>query len=532
MTRLGPIAAANPPIADVAGPKAGADTHRIDDVTKIPEVPPPMPVPGVEPEAPTGNVLIARMGVQADLTDEAKLPRGPERKAAVFNDLVETARTSQVEALAKLDEFKAAGDVTHVESLYLPNAILITTKAGRHQAVSDALAGLANVKAVAENRTWSVQGALAPEQVGIAGAAAGAAFLTYARGFIDGPAFMDPGAGRLAQSGFIGPGQPVAEWGVAKINAPAAWAKGIEGTGVTIGIVDTGLDAAHPGIKPHYRGTRPDGSMEHDYNWFDPFMRSTEAFDDGDHGTHVAGSTAGGTDARAIGVAPGAKIIAAKAINAAGYNTTAATLQALQFMLAPTKTDGSAPDPTKGADVVNNSWGNANQADDTFIETFAALKAAGIEVVSAAGNDGPAEGTVSPPGSYPGYLSVAATNASDKIARFSSRGPSRFATPEEMTPNVAAPGDGVVSAVPGGRYQRMSGTSMASPHVAGAVALLLQAHPQATHEQIVAALTKSAVDIDRPGPDNASGFGRIDVAKALEHLGAAVGAETGGSGLD
>ncbi len=539
MTRLGPLASvAPPPIADAAQAKA---PNVVDDAAvvaaprtdaKIPEAPPLPDKPGIGPEAPTANVLIARMGVQADLTDEAQMARGPERKAAVYADLVETAKTSQVEALAKLEELKTAGDVTAVESLFLPNAILITTKAGRHQAVSDALAGIANVKDVAENKTWSVQGALDDVSVGTAGAAAGAAYLAYAKGFIDGPAYMDPAAGHRAAAALIEPEQPAAEWGVAKINAPAAWANGIDGAGVTVGIVDTGLDAAHPAIKPHYRGTQADGSMVHDYNWFDPFTRSAAAFDDGDHGTHVAGSAAGGTDAKAIGVAPGAKIIAAKAINGSGYNTTAATLQALQFMLAPTRTDGTAADPTKGADVVNNSWGNANKADDTFIESFAALKAAGIEVVSAAGNDGPREGTVSPPGSYPGYLSVAATTESDKVASFSSRGPSKFASPEEMTPNVAAPGAGIVSAVPGGRYQRMSGTSMASPHVAGAVALMLQAHPQATHEQIVEALTKTAVDIDKPGPDNAAGFGRIDVEQALAHLGTAVaataGAETAG----
>ena len=516
-----------PPIADAMQAKAPNVVEDVAvvaaprDVAKTPETPPLPEKPGIEPEAPTANVLIARMGVQADLTDEAKLPRGPERKQAVYDDLVNTAKTSQVEALAKLEELKAAGDVTTVESLFLPNAILVTTKAGRHQAVSDALAGLANVKGVSENKTWSVQGAADDVSVGTAGAAAGAAFLAYAKGFVDGPAFMDPSAGwRAANAGTtIEPEQPAAEWGVAKINAPAAWAKGVDGTGVTVGIVDTGLDAAHPAIKPHYRGTQADGSMVHDYNWYDPFAKTAAAFDDGDHGTHVAGTTAGGTDAKAIGVAPGAKIIAAKAINGAGYNTTAATLQALQFMLAPTKTDGTAADPTRGADVVNNSWGNANKDDDTFMETFAALKAAGIEVVSAAGNDGAkGEGSVSPPGSYPGYLSVAASTTSDKIASFSSRGPSKFATPEEMTPNVTAPGAGVNSAVPGGRYQSMSGTSMAAPHVAGAVALIRSKFPQATHEPIVEALTKTAVDIDKPGPDNAAGFGRIDVDKALEHL--------------
>ncbi len=356
--------------------------------------------------------------------------------------------------------------------------------------------------------------------------------LAYAKGFVDGPAFMDPAAGRRAivAGDTVAPDEAKPEWGVEKIGAPQAWAEGIDGTGVTIGVVDTGLDAAHPAIKPHYRGTNADGSMTHDYNWYDAFEQRAEAFDDGDHGTHVAGSAAGGTDTRATGVAPGAKVIASKAINRRGYNTTAATLKALQFMLAPTKTDGTAPDPTRGADVVNNSWGNADRSDDTFMDTFAGLKAAGIEVVTAAGNDGPREGTVSPPGSYPGYLSVAATTTGDDVASFSSRGPSKFASPDEMTPNVAAPGAGITSAVPGGRFRRMSGTSMASPHVAGAVALLLQAAPQATHEQVVEALTKTAVDIDRPGPDNASGFGRIDVPAALAHLKGAVAEAAAGAG--
>ncbi|MCW2925628.1 MAG: cell surface protein, partial [Thermoleophilia bacterium] len=120
----------------------------------------------------------------------------------------------------------------------------------------------------------------------------------------------------------------------------------------------------------------------------------------------------------------------------------------------------------------------------------------------------------------PGYLSVAATNTSDKVTSFSSRGPSKFVSPNEMTPNVAAPGNNVVSSVPGGGYESMSGTSMASPHVTGAVAVLLSKFPQATHQQVVDALTSTAVDIDRPGPDNASGYGRIDLPKALAKLAA------------
>jgi subtilisin family serine protease len=547
-----PVPAAMPKSGPIAEPEivAAPASPKVD--THVPEVTPPIDEPGLGPLAPTGNVLIARMNVQADLTDEAKLPRGPERKQAVFDDLVATAKTSQVDALAKLEQLKASGEVTGIESLFMPNAILITTKAGASQAVSDALKGIANIGEVAENKTWSVQNVADEVSVGTAGAAAGAALLQYAQqlgrtswpmGVASGSGVSDeakapevvaadkapeapveeaPVDAAPAPVRAVGPETGAPEWGVAKIGAPQAWAEGANGTGVTVGIVDTGLDATHPAIKSHYRGTNADGSQTHDYNWFDPFKHAATPYDDGEHGTHVAGTTAGGMEGRGIGVAPGAKIIAAKAINGSGYNTTAATLQALQFMLAPTKTDGSAPDPTKGADVINNSWGNANQDDTTFMESFAALKAAGIEVVTAAGNDGPREGTVSPPGSYPGYLSVAATNTSDKVTSFSSRGPSKFVSPDEMTPNVAAPGAGVVSSVPGGGFQRMDGTSMASPHVAGAVAVLLSKFPQATHQQIVAALTKTAVDIDKPGPDNASGFGRIDLPKALAALGSMV----------
>ncbi|MCW2959716.1 MAG: serine protease [Thermoleophilia bacterium] len=441
------------------------------------------------PLAAVSNQLIARIGVQADLTDEALLPRGPQRKQAVYDDLVKTAAASQQPAMMKLEELRRSGAVTAVESMFLPNALVVTSAPGKEQAVADALRGVANITEVAENKKWSIPGAP------------------------DGPAgSWDAVTGGTSLA-------PVnVAWGVEKIGAPAAWARHIDGTGVTIGIVDTGLDAAHPAIKGHYRGTAADGSQTHDYNWFDPFNNRAVPFDDGGHGTHVGGTSAGGVEGQAIGVAPGAKLIAAKAIEGAGNNTSVATMRALQWMLAPTRTDGTSPDPTRGADVVNNSWGNADQNDASFQETFAGLLAAGIEVVTAAGNDGPGAGTVSPPGSYPGYISVAATNRDDKVTSFSSRGPSKFAKAGELVPNIAGPGASVPSAVPGGRYQSMSGTSMASPHLAGVVALLLQAKPQATHAEILEAMNSTAVDIDRPGPDTAAGNGRVDVIAAIDQL--------------
>ena len=442
--------------------------------TRIPEIP---PAPSAGTAGPYGNVLLARLSAKADLTQEALMPRGPERKTAVYNDLLATAQRSQKPALERLAQLKSEGLVSSYQSMFLPNAISITAAPGKYQAVADALKGVADIQAVTENKTWKI-----PVQP-VGDAVAGAESL---------------------------------EWGVQKIGAPAAWAQGFDGRGVTIGIVDTGLDASHPAIAPHYRGTNADGTQSHDYNWFDPTDPGRVPYDDGKHGTHVGGTAAGGTADRQIGVAPGAKLIAAKAILGSGYNTTDATLKALQFMLAPTDLNGNNPDPTKGADVVNNSWGNANRADTTFMDTWEGLLAAGIIPVTSAGNDGPM-GKVSPPGSYPTGISVAATTSGDGVAGFSSRGPSPF-DPKAVVPLLAAPGAGVTSSVPGGRYANYSGTSMAAPHVSGAVAVLLSANPNATYEQVVQALTSTATDIGSKGPDTAAGYGRINVDAAAAQI--------------
>ncbi|MCB0880336.1 MAG: hypothetical protein KDC46_15295, partial [Thermoleophilia bacterium] len=151
-----------PADVDAAG-AVGTSAH-------VPEVDPPGAKVSIEPEAPTADVLIARLDAKADLSAAAAMPRGPERKQAVYDALVKTAQDSQVDALAALDKLKASGEVTNVESMFLPNAILVTTRSGQHQAVSDALKGIANVKDVAENKTWWVQGARDEVSVGTAGA--------------------------------------------------------------------------------------------------------------------------------------------------------------------------------------------------------------------------------------------------------------------------------------------------------------------------------------------------------------------------
>lgn len=438
-----------------------------------------------DPNTAYEDQIIVRLKAQADLTDEARLARGADRREAVWKDLVATGERTQAPVRAALEALQKTGAVKAFESLYLPNAIIVTVGRNRQAAVEDALRGMAEVEDVTANDTWATH----PKDSSVREATRG--------------------AGLVAGS---------TEWSVSKVGAPAAWARGYDGSGITVGVIDTGLDADHPAISSHYRGTSTDGTQDHNYNWFDATSAAKdEPYDDDQHGTHVAGSVAGGTPTRATGVAPGAKIMAAKGLLGSGYNTTVATMKALQWMLAPTDTDGNNPDPRRGADIINNSWGSPDRDDRTFVQTWEGLRAAGTIPVSAAGNDGPGTATVHPPGAFPDGISVAASTSGDSIASFSSRGPSAFDR-NAIVPLIAAPGQSVTSAVPGGGYASLSGTSMASPHVAGAVAVLLDAKPDATYDEIVAALTATATDIDRAGVDQSAGYGRINVDRAVEYL--------------
>jgi bacillopeptidase F len=473
-------------------------------------VPSSAPAVSTAAQPPHKDVLIARMKETADLSGAAQMPRGADRRTAVYSALVETAQRSQAGVIERLAELQSKGFVTSFESMFLPNAVVVRTAPGQHAAVEQALRGMASIQDVAYNRTWSIAG-------GIADAAGGAVELSRKVGPTQPNSDLIAAPGNASSLATPTPSAEVTpEWGVEKIGAPLAWAKGFTGQGITVGVVDTGFDAQHPALRTAYRGTNADGTQTHDYNWFDGTAGRPVPYDDGAHGTHVAGTVAGAAPGKVIGVAPGAKVIAAKAILGRGYNTTEATLKALQFMLAPTDINGKNADPARGADIVNNSWGNADRDDRTFIDTWNAFQAAGIIMVTSAGNDGPL-GKVSPPGSYPNGISVAATGPNDKVAGYSSRGPSNI-DPKAIIPMLAAPGSGVLSSVPGGRYGEMSGTSMAAPHVAGAVALMLSAKPDATYEQITSALARSATDISEPGPDNAAGHGRINVDAAIKLL--------------
>ncbi len=337
------------------------------------------------------------------------------------------------------------------------------------------------------------------------------------------------------------------ELGVTNINAPAVWALGFTGQGMVVGDQDTGQHWTHNALKPHYRGWNGT-TADHNYNWHDAIHDSTGNACGNDspfpcdddtqstHGTHTAGTTVGDDGAgNQIGVAPGAKWIGCRNMNN-GDGTPARYTECFQFMIAPTDLSGNNANPTVRPHVLNNSWGcPASEGCTTRAELETIVnntEAAGIFVVVSAGNSGPNCSTVTDaPAIYSASFSVGAYSAStNTLASFSSRGPSTFYTPNLLKPNISAPGVSVRSsqAFTDSSYGTLSGTSMAGPHVAGAVALLWSARPALVRDipatktlfQNTAnpAITVTAQTCGgTPStqiPNNSFGYGRIDVLAA------------------
>lgn len=317
------------------------------------------------------------------------------------------------------------------------------------------------------------------------------------------------------------------EGGLVDINAPMLWAEGVTGEGRIVANFDTGVDGNHPGLAPKWRGNN---GAPAEHCWLDvtngtPFPNAVA----GAHGTHVMGTICGSNDATGdtVGVAIDALWIAAGA-NLQFSTLISDCITAFQWASDP---DGDPETLDDVPDVINNSWGDfgCNTGFDGAID---GIEAAGVVVVFAAGNEGPGAQTIRAPAnriaSEVNVLAVGALNpGSSTIASFSSRGPSQCSLepgqPDSLLikPEVCARGVDVRSTVPGGGYEGggWSGTSMAAPHVAGAVALLRQINPEAPPDEIKWALINSAVDMGEPGNENTHGFGRIDVYAASQLLG-------------
>ena len=283
------------------------------------------------------------------------------------------------------------------------------------------------------------------------------------------------------------------EWGVAKIRAPEVWAAGITGQGVVIGGADTGYRWAHAALRPQYRGWNG-STADHNYNWHDAIQsanslcpaNSPAPCDDSGHGTHTAGTFAGsdgGTNQ--IGVAPGAKWIGCRNMNA-GNGTPATYIDCMQWMMAPTDLAGNNPDPDLAPDIISNSWGcpvsEGCTVGNELTQAVGLLNTAGILFVAAAGNSGPQCNTISDaPATLFSAFTVGATDINDRLASYSSRGVLTQARADSRAyigkVDISAPGSNVRSAYSATGYASLNGTSMATPHVAGAAALVMSAAP-------------------------------------------------------
>jgi serine protease AprX len=343
-------------------------------------------------------------------------------------------------------------------------------------------------------------------------------------------------------------GPSAIEWNISKVHAPEVWAAGFTGQGVVIGGQDTGYQWDHPALKRQYRGWNG-MAASHDYNWHDAIRSgggscgadSPFPCDDYGHGTHTMGTMVGDDGAgNQVGMAPGAHWIGCRNMDQ-GSGTPATYSECYQWFIAPTRLDGTGADPAMAPDVINNSWGcppSEGCTDPNVLLTVVHnVRAAGIVTVHSAGNSGSACSTVSDPAAiYADSFTVGATNSSDAIASFSSRGPVTADGSNRRKPDVSAPGVSVRSSLRGSTYTSMSGTSMAGPHAAGAVALLISAYPwlAGNVDALENVLGQSAVhltttqtcggDTSSTVPNNVYGWGRIDALAAYNAACSAPGA--------
>jgi subtilisin family serine protease len=448
--------------------------------------------------------FIILLAAQADVSAARLLDSKEEKATFVFETLHQTAAATQGNIITFLKKHNAPA-----EALYIVNAL--RTKGD--QALIQSIASRPEVARILSN----------PD-------------VRFAE-----PVEWEPDHGQSRSA---------VEWGIERINADDVWALGYRGQHVVVGGEDTGYDWTHPALKKQYRGyDAAADTVDHNYNWHDAIheisplsadsinpcgLDSKVPCDDGSHGTHTMGTMIGEDSLNQIGVAPEARWCGCRNMER-GWGSPFTYLECFQWFLAPTDLSNANPDPSKAPHVINNSWGcpaieGCDSTNWILLDmAIQNLRLAGTVVVASAGNNGSGCSTVSvPPAMFEGAFTIGATAPNDTIAGFSSRGPVTSDGSNRLKPNVSAPGVFVRSSVPGDQYNFSSGTSMAGPHVAGLVALLISANPALAGkvdviediiEQTAIPKTTDQQCGDVPGsevPNHTYGYGRVDALAAVE----------------
>lgn len=428
---------------------------------------------------------------QADLTPAQNLPTKLEKGRFVVNALRSVAQSSQAPVLALLQQRGIP-----YQSFYIVNMIKVTGD----RSLMETLAARSDVAEIEAN--------------------------PHVRTALPSPTKLDT---TFQPSGV--------EWNVQRVKAPDVWALGFHGEGLVVAGADTGVQWDHPALKNHYRGW--DGQQaDHHYNWHDATSQhSPTPIDPHGHGTFTVSEMVGDDgQGNQVGVAPGAKWIACRNMDAGGNGSPSQYSECFQFLIAPYPVNGNPNqgDPTKAPDSINNSWvcpPSEGCSFDTLQSIVDAVRAAGIFPAMAAGNDGPNCSTIMyPPAIYASSVDMGALDSSNNIASFSSRGPVTIDGSHRTKPDMSAPGVNIRGAVPGNGYESgWSGTSMAAPHLAGGVALLWQAKPslignvsasETVFERAAQHLTNFSTQGNCRGPstlqDNTFGYGLLNLLQAVQ----------------
>ena len=433
---------------------------------------------------------------QADLSGAAALASKTEKGHYVYDALWNKSQATQGAILRWLRQH----GIEH-RSFYIVNAILV--KGSRE--IAEALASRPDVTRIEGNP--HIQNVLRQPNT-----------ITEASSEAQTPATIEPG--------------------ISYTHAPDVWSLGFRGQGITVAGADTGQRWTHNALKPHYRGWNGT-TADHNYNWHDSIHDSSGnpcgndspfPCDDNGHGTHTIG-TAIGDDGMGnqIGMAPGAKWIGCRNMNQ-GDGTPARYIECMEWFLAPYPIGGGQGDPLRAPDITSNSWvcpPSQGCSPDTLQAAVEAQVAAGIMVVVGAGGGGPNCSTVQdPPSIYAASYTVGALNTGqDVVANFSGRGPVIIDGSNRIKPDISAPGTNTRSSYNGSDsdYAILSGTSMATPHIAGAMALLWCSRPELRHNISGSRtiLNESAHFIayklcgNAGPPNNVAGWGRVDVSAAV-----------------